>query len=237
MPIEYKLEDKIATITFNQPEKLNIFAIDDVHKLSRMFIDFRDDENAWVLILTGAGDKAFSAGYDIAGQIPDKYPPLITRGITIYKPVIAAINGVCMGAALDLALACDLRVASDNAIFADPGVKYGMMSAWGGTQRLPRIVKPTAAAELLLTAKTIDANQALRIGLLNRVVPQNDVMTTAVDWANQICELGPLAVRSAKKSVIKGMSMSLADGLKLEQELFAKIVESDDTKTTFTRVE
>jgi enoyl-CoA hydratase/carnithine racemase len=230
LSIDYELKDRIATITINRPRKMNVVTLNDVHKLSRLFIDFRDDDNAWVLIITGAGNRAFCAGFDITGPIPDKFPPMITRGITIYKPIIAAINGVCMGGGLDLALACDLRVSSANATFADPGVKFGMMAGWGGTQRLPRIVKPSHAAKLLLIAETIDAKEAHRIGLLNAVVPQNDVMTTAAGWAKRICDLGPLAVRAAKKAMIEGTSVSLAEGLQIEQELFTRITASYDAK-------
>ena len=178
---------------------MNILDLSDVKQLSRMFIDFRDDDDARVLILTGAGDKAFCAGYDLKESIPDKFPPLITRGIEIYKPIIAAINGTCMGAGLDLALACDLRLASENASFADPGVKFGMMSAWGGTQRLPRVIGPGIAAEILLMARTINASEAYRIRLINKVVPPADLMPMAKAWAKQLCKLDPLVLKAFKK--------------------------------------
>jgi len=198
----YQREDKTAIITINCLEKMNILNLSDVKQLSRMFIDFRDDKEAYVLILTGAGDKAFCAGYDLKEPIPDKFPPLITRGIEIDKPIIAAINGICMGAGLDLSLACDLRLASENASFADPGVKFGMMSAWGGTQRLPRLVKPGIAAEILLMARTIDASEAYRIGLINKVVPSAELMPIAKAWAQQLYKLDPIVFEAIRNTPV-----------------------------------
>jgi len=230
MTLKYEQKDRIAIITLNRPEALNAFNSELLTEFSRALMDFRDDEDAWVLMITGAGDKAFSAGFDLKEDVPPTFPPMITRGLEIFKPTIAVVNGAALGGGLEVALACDLRIASDNARLGVPETRWGLMPAWGGTQRLPRLISPTKAAEMMLMAKVIDAKEAYDIGLVNQVVPSSELMNTALDWANEICELGPLAVRAAKKAMWQGLSTSLEDGLRLEEELFGLLHKTDDSK-------
>jgi len=230
MVLKYEKKGKIAVITLNRPEALNAFNDQMLEEFSRALINFRDDEDAWVLLITGTGDKAFSAGFDLKGEVPKTFPPMITRGLQIFKPVIAAVNGVALGGGLEVALACDLRIASENAKLGVPETRWALMPGWGGTQRLPRLISPTKAAEMLLMAKIIDAKEAYEIGLVNKVVSLSELMNVAMDWATKICELGPLAVRAAKKAMWEGLSLSLDDGLSLEEELFGLLHNTADAK-------
>ncbi|MFN3286777.1 MAG: enoyl-CoA hydratase/isomerase family protein, partial [bacterium] len=149
-------------------------------------------------------------------------------GLEIWKPMIAAVNGFCLAGGLELALACDIRLASPNATFGLTEVRWAIMPGAGGTQRLPRAVPLARAMEMILMAQTIDAEEAYRIGLVNKVVPLPELMPTAIQWAQTLCERGPLAVRAAKEAVIRGLSMPLADGLRLEAFLSAGLRQTED---------
>jgi len=150
------------------------------------------------------------------------------RGLELWKPLIAAINGLALGGGLELALACDLRIASENATFGFPEVALGIIPGWGGTQRLPRVIPWAKAAEVLLMRETFDAAEAYRIGLVNKVVPLDQLLPTAHEWAERICALGPLAVRAAKEAMIKGASLPLEEGLRLEWELEEYLFTTED---------
>ena len=150
------------------------------------------------------------------------------RGLELWKPLIAAVNGLALGGGLEIALACDLRIASEGARFGLPEVTLGLIPGWGGTQRLPRVVPWCKAAEILLMGRPIDAQEAYRIGLVNKVVPPEAVMPTAKEWANTICQAGPLAVRAAKEAMVRGSSMSLEEGLRLESSLVAYLFSTED---------
>ncbi|MFC1979107.1 enoyl-CoA hydratase/isomerase family protein [Chloroflexota bacterium] len=230
MALKYERNGKIAVITLNRPEALNVFNSELLKEFSRSLIDFRDDEDAWVLIITGAGDKAFSAGFDLKEEVPKTFPPMITRGLEIFKPIIAAVNGVALGGGLEVALACDIRIAADNARLGVPEVRWGLIPGWGGTQRLARLIPMSKAVEMVLMARIIDAAEALDVGLVNKVVPSSDLMKTAMEWALEICALGPLAVRTAKKTIVKGSSLPLEEGLRLEEHLFGLLRETKDAK-------
>ncbi len=230
MPVDVRKEGHIAIITLNRPQVLNAFNMAMTRDFSRAIIDCRDDKDTWVLIVTGAGSRAFSAGFDLKEEMPHKFPPMITRGIEIDKPVIAAVNGDALGGGLEVALACDFRIASENARMGVPETRWGLMPGWGGTQRLPRLISPAKAAEMLLMAKIVDAKEAFDIGLVNLVVPPQKLMETAMQWAERICELGPLAVRAAKQSSNRGLLLPLSDGLCLEEELFGILHKTDDAK-------
>jgi len=236
MLVIYEKSDRIATITVNRPEAFNSIDPPTAKELSDALIKFRDDPDVWVGIVTGTGEKAFSAGADMKAMIPAlasrsyELPPVIMRGLNIWKPIIAAVNGMALGGGLELATACDIRIAAENATFGQPEVKWGLMPGWGGTQRLPRLIPGAKAAELLLMGNTIDANEAYRIGLVNKVVPAEELMTNAREWAAKICENGPLGVRAAKEAMIRGINMSLDDGLYLEKFLFDIVVATDDRK-------
>lgn len=237
MAIDYKKEGKIATFTINIRDTMNALTIEGARELYEAMIDFRDNPDLWVGIITGAGEKAFCTGAAIKDTLPFmqehrhepwKFPPTIMRGLELWKPLIAAINGYALGGGLEIALACDIRIASEHARFAASEVTLGLMPGWGGTQRLPRAIPWCKAAELLLTGKQMDAAEAYRIGLINKVVPREQLMPTAKEWAETICAAAPLAVRAAKQAMIKGCDMTLEDGLRLESSLFAYLTGTED---------
>lgn len=238
MAILYKKEGKIATITINRPEARNALDPDTLKEFSDALVDFKDNPDLWVAIVTGAGDRAFSAGADIretlplmAGKVTGEFwqpPPNIMRGLEIWKPLIAAINGMALGGGLEVALACDLRIAAENATFGQPEVGLGLIPGWGGTQRLHRMIPRAKAAELILMAQRIDAQEAYRLGLVNKVVPLSELLPTAKQWAEAICKLGPLGVRAAKEAMIKGLSLPLEAGLRLETLLLNSTFQTED---------
>jgi len=237
MAIDYKKEGKIAIFTINRPDALNAISVQVLRELHETMSDFRDDPDLWVGIVTGAGEKAFSAGADIKDTLPFMrehkdapwaVPPIPMRGLDIWKPLIAAINGFALGGGLEIALACDIRIASENARFGTPEITIGLIPGWGGTQRLPRMIPWCKAAEILLMGRPIDAQEAYRIGLVNKVVPPEEVMSTAKQWAEAICQAGPLAVRAAKEAMMRGTSMTLAEGLQLENSLITYCMGTED---------
>ena len=238
MAIDYQKEGKIAIFTINRPEALNSINVQAARELHEAMADFRDDPELWVGIITGAGDRTFCAGADIKDMLPFlkknlqnrpwAMPDTPMRGLEIWKPLIAAINGVALGGGLEIALACDLRIASEKARLGCPEVNLGLIPGWGGTQRLPRMIPSCKAAELLLMGKSIDAQEAYRIGLVNIVVPPESVMPTARKWAETICQAGPLAVRAAKEAMLRGSSLTLEDGLRLENALEAYVMNTED---------
>ena len=234
MQVLYEKKDNIAIITLNKPEAFNSITPEILQELSDVQIRFRDDPDVLVGIITGAGKKAFCAGADIKTMIPklaDKtyvQPPTTMRGLDIWKPLIAAVNGLALGGGMELMMSCDIRIAAENAKFGQPEVKWGFTPGWGGTQRLPRMVSPALAAELILMGDPIDAAEAYRIGLVNRVVPQEDLLPTAEEWAMRICANGPLAVRASKEAMIRGKNTSLEDGLYLEKYMFDYTLDTED---------
>ena len=235
MALLCETKGRIVTITLNRPDALNAFDPDQTREFSEALIKFRDDPGLWVAIVTGAGDRAFSAGADLKKLVPVsrskggiQYEPNIMRGLKIMKPLIAAINGIAFGAGLELALACDIRVAADSAVLGVPEVKWGLIPGWGGTQRLPRLIGRAKAAELVLTGNSVDAAEALRIGLVNAVVSRAELLSTAEEWANKICANGPLAVRAAKEAMAEGTEKHLDDGLALEERLTIDLLNTDD---------
>jgi E-phenylitaconyl-CoA hydratase len=237
MAVDYKKEGRIALFTLNRPEAMNSMDMEAVRQLHQAMVDFRDDPELWVGIITGAGDRAFCGGADIKDALPFmkehrgdpwSFPPEIWRGFELWKPLIAAINGWALGGGLEIALACDLRIASENARLGTTEVNLGLMPGWGGTQRLPRMVPYCKAAEIVLMGRPIDAQEAYRIGLVNKVVPQGELMSAAKEWAEAICQVGPLAVRAAKEAMIRGSSMTLEEGLRLESSLFNYLSGTED---------
>jgi len=244
MAILYEKKDRIAIITINRPEAMNAIDPETSEELGKAWIDFRDDPNLWVGILTGAGNKAFSAGADLKKMIPflatlspierrereEKFPGFggITRGLNIWKPIIAAINGFCLAGGLEMAITCDLRVAAEHATFGLLEVSRGIIPGAGGTQRLPRMIPISKAMEIILMAQTIDAQEALRLGLVNRVVPAPELMATAMKMAEKILENAPLAVRAAKEAIIRGLSMTVEEGLRLESFLQSNLLKTED---------
>ncbi len=237
MAIDYKKEGRIAIFTINRPEAMNAMNMEATRELHETMVDFRDDPDLWVGIITGAGEKAFCAGADIRDTLPFMkehrdspwaMPATPMRGLELNKPLIAAINGLALGGGLEIALACDIRIASENARLGVPEVTLGLIPGWGGTQRLPRVIPWAKAAEILLMGRPIDAQEAYRIGLVNKVVPLEQLMPTVREWAEIICQAGPLAVRAAKEAMIRGCSMTLEEGLRLENSLEAYLLGTED---------
>ncbi len=234
--VEYGKEGRIAYITINRPEAMNSLSVEVRQGFREAFVDFRDNNDLWVAIITGAGDRAFSAGADIKGFRPatgneaeaDKGFDEPIRPDTIWKPFIAAIHGYCLGGGCELAMTCDIRIAADNAQFGQPEVNIGFMPGGGGTIRMPRFIPRAVAAEILLTGNRINAAEALRVGLVSRVVPREKLMETAKEIANTIISRGPLGVRATKEAMIRGYSMTLEEGLALEKHLVAKIRATED---------
>lgn len=234
MAVDYEKDGRIAIFTLNRPEALNSLSMPVVRELRDAMMDFRDDPELWVGIVTGTGDRAFCAGADIKDTLPfmkehqDTFPDSVWRGLELWKPLIAAVNGVALGGGLELALSCDIRIASEKARFGTPEVTLGLIPGFGGTQRLPRMLPWCKAAELALTGKLIDAQEAYRIGLVNAVVPPEQVMPTAREWAETICQAAPLAVKAAKEAMVRGSSMTLEEGLHLENALVAYVMGTED---------
>ena len=237
-------QDRILTVTMDRPEALNALDPETRVEMTEVFDEFREDDDLWVAILTGSGEKAFCAGADIKKTIApvldesvwtkrqtylrarDIYPALENQT----KPVIAAVNGYAMGGGLELALCCDIRLASENAKLGLPEVNIGIMPGSGGTQRLARVVGMAHALDMTLTGAHIDAEHALRIGLVTRVVPLSDLMKSARGIAETICRKAPLGVRFSKEAIRRGNEMNLSDGLAFENALFTLLRGTRDAK-------
>jgi len=232
--VNYEKEGRIAIFTINRPDALNALSGDVRKELNEAMTDFRDNPDLWVGILTGAGEKAFSAGADITefrtGTRKTLESFASVRADQIWKPFIAAINGYALGGGLELAMTCDIRIAAEQARLGQPEINIGFMPGAGGTQRLPRFVPRAKAAEILLTGQMIDAQEAYRIGLINKVVPAAELMSAAKEMAETICKAGPLGVRASKEALIKGMELPLEEGLKLERELADGVGQTEDFK-------
>jgi enoyl-CoA hydratase/carnithine racemase len=239
--ITYETKGRLAYVTINRPDRRNAIDPATSSELRDAFEAFKADDDAWVAILTGTGDQAFSAGADLVAMAqafsggdggPRWDVPFggITRGFECWKPLIAAINGYCLAGGLELALACDIRVAAEHATFGLPEPKRAIIPAAGGTQRLPRAVPLAFAMELLMTGDRFDSETALRFGLVSRVVPADKLMTTAEEVAGRILECGPLAVRYIKEAALRGRELSLEDGLKLESQMAGKVFQSEDAR-------
>ncbi len=246
MSILLESKEKIFIMMINRPEAMNALDQETLEQMNRAWTEFRDDPELWVAVVTGAGDKAFCAGADLksvgeyyASMTPvqrrersEKGPGVggITRNLDIWKPIIAAINGHCLAGGLEIALACDIRIASETATFGLTEVSWGIIPGAGGTQRLPRLIPLGRSLEMILTAERIDAQEALRVGLVNRVVPQGELLPEAVGVAHRICQNAPLAVRAAKEAVYRGLDLPLSDGLRLEQFLAEPIRQTEDAR-------
>lgn len=239
--IEFLKEEHIAIFIINRPEKKNALNLNCMKQLTDFLEKFRDDDDLWVGIITGKGD-IFSAGVDIKDFLPmvrstphKKWsrPTAILRGMELFKPIIAACNGLTYGGGFELALACDIIIASSNATFALPEVRVGICPGGGGTARLPRMIPYKWAAQLLFTGKPITAEEAFRIGLVNKVVPLDELMDEAKKMAREICEASPNAVRCAKELMLRGLGMSLEEALKMEDDFQTYILNTDDCKEGF----
>ncbi|HVL87238.1 MAG TPA: enoyl-CoA hydratase-related protein [Candidatus Thermoplasmatota archaeon] len=246
MPVRFEEKGHVAVLTIDRPEAANAIDPETHDALVAAWTRFRDDDRLRVAVLTGAGEKSFCAGADLKrmgewyARVPaerrrevwDREPGLggITRNLDPGKPTIAAVNGHCLGGGLELALACDLRYASDNATFALPETKWGILPGQGGTQRLARVVGPAHALEMILSANAIDAQRALAIGLVNRVVPARELLPAALALAETIASRAPRAVRAAREALWRGLDATLAEGLRVEQALADPLRDSEDNR-------
>lgn len=229
--------ERVAIITINRPEKRNALNIQTRAEGAQILEELRDDEGIGVVVFTGAGDKAFIAGADIAefaGRTAlTQRDVMVARSLftaidTFPKPVIAMINGYCLGGGCELALACDLRISSETASFGQPEINLGIIPGGGGTQRLTRLVGEGKAMELILTGEIINAHTAYNIGLVNMVVPAADLEAKTMEIANRIAEKSPVALRMAKEAVKLASRSNLDEGLRREVDLFALCFSSED---------
>ncbi|HKV72821.1 MAG TPA: enoyl-CoA hydratase-related protein [Gemmatimonadales bacterium] len=236
----FDVKDGVAVVTINRPDKLNALNDQVMAELADAAERIATDPAIKGAILTGAGPKSFVAGADIGdlakqGPFDGKARAMRGQGVlrrleTCGKPVIAAVNGFALGGGCELAMACHIRIASENAKFGQPEVKLGIAPGYGGTQRLPRLVGKGVAMQLILTAEMIDAAEAYRIGLVNKVVPANELMPESEKMLRGILSMGPLAVRLSMEAIDHGLEMTLDDGLLLEANHFGLLAATQDTK-------
>ena len=244
--IIYTKEKGIAKITINRPEVRNALNMTVRQDIRNAIEDIKEDKSIKVAIITGAGDKAFISGADIAefkeaGPIATEHLRASPLGIQLYwdienlpTPVIAMINGFCLGGGCEVAMACDIRIASENARFGQPEISIGIIPGGGGTQRLPRLVGWGRAKELIYTGKIIDAAEAERIGLVNKVVPLDKLEETVNELAETIASKSPLIIRFAKEVINRGMYTDLPTGLNYEKSYFSLCFASKDHKEGIT---
>ena len=236
----YEKKENIGLLTINRPEKLNAISNELISELKKLLDEIENDEELRVLIITGAGDKAFVAGADIkelvdrdarlGRRVSQERQGIFSRIENLPVPVIAAVNGYALGGGLELALACSIRICSEKAQFGAPEVKLGIIPGDGGTQRLPRLVGLGRAMEMILTGDFIDAQEAYRIGLVNKVLPQEELMDKAMELAKKIASRPPLAVRFAKEAVNRSQEGDAASGFALESYLHALSCTTEDKK-------
>jgi enoyl-CoA hydratase/carnithine racemase len=227
MSIDIEVSDGIAVVTMNRPERMNALDAEHYHGLSEAWKRIRDDPDIGAAIVTGAGDRAFTAGADLKSYIPA--PPslsrlwltqddqLLNRGLEIWKPVVAAVNGYCVAGGMTLLFATDVRIAADHAVFGLSEVKRGLLPGNGGTQRALEQLPHAIAMEMLLTGDPIDATTAERWGLVNRVVPGAQLMSTAREYAQRLAANAPLAVQAIKEMALRARDMDRTTGLRIEQ--------------------
>ena len=238
--ISVERRDEIAIVSLNRSEKLNAISRAMLRQLTEIFKTFGDDKSLRAIILTGAGDKAFSAGTDLselinvpadeARRVADGGQQLCNDVENCRVPVIAAINGIAAGAGCEIALASHLRIASPNASFSLPEIKLGIIPGYGGTQRLAREVGHSRAIEIMLTARTVQSEEASQIGLINRIAPADSLLPEAMHLAGEISALAPLAINACLEAVTKGTQLPLDEGLALEADLFASLFATRDMR-------
>ena len=233
-------KDGIAFVTIDRPSRLNALDARTIAELDEIFAALASDAEVRGVVVTGAGEKAFVAGADIEELSRLDAPSgraLAERGQRVFdriewlgKPVVAAVGGFALGGGCELALACHVRIASENATLGTPEVKLGLMCGYGGTQRLPRLVGRGAALEILLTGERVDSTEALRLGLVNRVVPRESLLAEAEGLVRKMVANGPLALKATLEAVHGGLDRPLREALEGEAQLFGELVASEDAR-------
>ncbi len=234
------INKKIALVTVNRPDKLNALNRETLAELEQAFLNLESDNDVYVIVVTGSGEKAFVAGADIAElnhldmlggkEFAEKGQKIFNRIENMKKPVIAAVNGLALGGGCELALACHIRIASENARFGQPEVNLGIIPGFGGTQRLTRLINSGRAMEYILTGKMMDSKEALRLGLVNSIFPLSELITEAFALAEKIASKPAHAIRMAIEAVKKADQLSLREGLYYEAGLFAICCGTEDFK-------
>ena len=235
--IKFEKKDNIGYVTINRPEALNALSVDVINEVTDVFTKIRTDDEVGIVILTGEG-RAFVAGADIGwlrslGNIDGRAMAMKAQAMmdlieNTEKPVVAAVNGFALGGGCELAMACDIRIASDKAKFGQPEVNLGIIPCFGGTQRLPRLVGKGMAKYLTFSAEMIDAQEALRIGLADRVVPADELMATVEAYAKTVLSKGPIAVKMAKVSINNGVNLDLKSANQFEVEAYVSTLCTED---------
>ena len=235
--VQYEKRGRIAYVTMNRPNVMNALHPPAHEELEQVWNDFAADPDCWVAILTGAGDKAFSAGNDLKWTVQHGMPRMprsgfaaLTSRFDLVKPIIAAVNGCALGGGLEIALACDLIVAAEHATLGLPEPKVGLMAAAGGVHRLPRQIPLRIAMGMLLTGRPLTAADALRYGLVNEVVPKAELMAAATRWAEAIAENSPLSVQASKQAALGGLGLPLEEALRKSFPAVDKLFTSEDAK-------
>jgi enoyl-CoA hydratase len=234
--IQYEKRDHVAIITINRPDAMNSLTLEMLLGIEEAFDQFNADDDGWVAILTAAGDKAFSSGLDLK-----EAAPMLTGGdemgfadhtkrqfSDVFKPIICAVNGFCIAGGMEMLLGTDIRIAAEHATFGLGEVKWGLIPLGGSHIRLPKQIPWAIAMQLLLTGKNIDAQRAYEVGILNEVVPADQLMPTALKLAERMCRNGPLAMKTAKEIAVR--SLELETGFVMEKALGARVLRSEDAK-------
>lgn len=238
--ILFEIKNHTVLITINRPDKLNALNGQTINELEEVFESIKNNSEIFIVVITGSGEKAFVAGADIAElnkldimsakEFSEKGNRVFRAIETLDKPVIAAVNGFALGGGCELALACHIRFASENAKFGQPEVNLGIIPGYGGTQRLARLINSARTLEMILTGDMISAEEALRIGLVNKVFPQADLVIKTLEFAEKISSKGQQAIRFALKAVKATDNISLTEGLAYEASLFALVCGTEDFK-------
>ncbi len=235
----YEKKARIAYVTINRPEVMNALHYEANVELYEIFNDFKQDDDVWVAILTGTGNRAFSAGNDLKAtaaatargeKLPGRQVPFggITSGFACSKPIIAAVNGIAVGGGFEMALASDLIIAAEHARFGLPEPRVGLIAGAGGVHRLPQQIPLKQAMSMLLTGRQITAQEGYRMGFVNEVVPAAELMAAAERWANEILECSPLCVRLTKEAALTGLGLPIEEAMQKDRPLLERLLASED---------